>query len=356
MTWFKVDDSFHSHPKVLATNPAALGLWVVAGSWCSANLTDGFVPDHVLHRLIPGSTELARTLVAEGLWKRTKGGHRFHDWRVYQPTGEEAAAAKVKKSSGGRLGNHRRWHTARGVVDPRCPYCETRPGDRSPIGTDIGRASVPMGGPMPIRSDSEALQPDFGADSKAFKPQVNGHPSSDNRSDTDRCTESLPIPPTRPDPTRKDGGTPSDTGTGSQSVSAHARTREIHRYLSGRYHGGLTDQMSAAVFEECERRSPGPISHPVRYLRAMAEGDLADIVQAVMDAHAPPGPGEPADDPPDLTLLDGHADPDPPAGATQPPMLGTVTDPAPAEPAEVLPAQAAIARLRAERGWKRTAP
>ena len=35
MTWFKVDDKFHSHRKVaaLGADVAALSLWVVAGSW-----------------------------------------------------------------------------------------------------------------------------------------------------------------------------------------------------------------------------------------------------------------------------------------------------------------------------------
>lgn len=86
MVWFKVDDSFHSHPKVLAAEPAALGLWVVAGAWSSANLTDGFVSDRALSRLLPGAAELAERLVACGLWRRAKGGYRFHDWDEYNPS------------------------------------------------------------------------------------------------------------------------------------------------------------------------------------------------------------------------------------------------------------------------------
>lgn len=79
MPWFLVDDGFHSHPKALATSPAALGLWAVAGSWSSSgsNLTDGLVPDHVLPRLSPDSATLAAELVATGLWKRVKGGYRI---------------------------------------------------------------------------------------------------------------------------------------------------------------------------------------------------------------------------------------------------------------------------------------
>lgn len=100
MTWFKVDDSFHSHPKVLATDPAALGLWVVAGAWCSSNLTDGFVPDYALPRLLPDGAELAKKLVTSGLWTRTKGGYRYHDWLDYNPSADtvrtEREAAKKR--------------------------------------------------------------------------------------------------------------------------------------------------------------------------------------------------------------------------------------------------------------------
>jgi hypothetical protein len=77
MPWFLVDDQFHSHPKALATEPAALGLWAVAGSWSSAHLTDGVVPDDVLPRLFPDAVKLAEALVTEGLWKRVKGGYKI---------------------------------------------------------------------------------------------------------------------------------------------------------------------------------------------------------------------------------------------------------------------------------------
>lgn len=104
MTWFKVDDSFHSHPKVLATDADALGLWVVAGAWSSSNLTDGFVPDHVLTRLLPDSIKLARKLVTAGLWKRIRGGHQFHDWTDFQPTSSDVRAMREKRAAAGRIG------------------------------------------------------------------------------------------------------------------------------------------------------------------------------------------------------------------------------------------------------------
>ena len=116
MTWFKVDDSFHSHPKILATEPAALGLWVVAGAWSSSNLTDGFVPDHVLSRLFPDAAKLADSLRKTGLWHRKKGGYQFHDWTDYNPTkteveGERKAARdrmktlRANRRSAGQSGN-----------------------------------------------------------------------------------------------------------------------------------------------------------------------------------------------------------------------------------------------------------
>lgn len=92
----KVDDRFYSHPKVLATSPAALGLWVVAGSWCGATSSDGVVPDHVLPRLLPDPLPLANELVTNGLWKRTRGGYRFHDWEIYNPTAAVTAVSREK--------------------------------------------------------------------------------------------------------------------------------------------------------------------------------------------------------------------------------------------------------------------
>lgn len=171
MTWFKVDDSFHSHPKVLAAPPAALGLWVVAGSWSGSNLSDGFVPDHVLPRLLPDAATLAKQLATAGLWKRVRGGYRFHDWGDFNPQRtvieeeRKAARERMRKLRSGRKvpdrpgngsGEHRanvralfatptrpdpilggalsrstydRAHAASEPPSPRCPEHEGRPAD-----------------------------------------------------------------------------------------------------------------------------------------------------------------------------------------------------------------------------------
>jgi hypothetical protein len=108
MTWFKVDDTFHSHNKVrkvLADDPAALALWVVAGSWSSSNLTDGLIPDHQLPWLYPAGAEpLARKLVTAGLWRRVRGGYQFHDWTQCNPTAEQVRRKQEVRAEAGRRG------------------------------------------------------------------------------------------------------------------------------------------------------------------------------------------------------------------------------------------------------------
>lgn len=114
MTWFKVDDGMHCHPKVrkvLAQNPAAIALWTVAGSWSGDNLTEGFIPNDQLPWLMPADAEqLALTLCAAGLWRRTRGGFVFHQWLTNgdgtkrNPSKTEVEEERRKKAEAGRKG------------------------------------------------------------------------------------------------------------------------------------------------------------------------------------------------------------------------------------------------------------
>lgn len=92
MTWFKVDDSLHSHVKAMRAGEAALGLWVMAGSWSADQLTDGWIPAYAAQRLTPRADELAADLVRAGLWipaeQDGESGWIFHDWDGYQPSKE----------------------------------------------------------------------------------------------------------------------------------------------------------------------------------------------------------------------------------------------------------------------------
>ena len=99
MPWFKVDDHFHSHPKVKRCGLEVVGLWTVAGSYCMAHLTDGFVEEWFVKDWRRGP-RLAAALVAAGLWyETTKGGEKgwqFHDWDKYQPTKKQVEAEREK--------------------------------------------------------------------------------------------------------------------------------------------------------------------------------------------------------------------------------------------------------------------
>jgi hypothetical protein len=170
MTWFKVDDSFHAHPKVLATDADAIGLWVVAGAWSSAHLTEGFVPDHALPRLLPGSVALARKLVTAGLWRRVRGGHQFHDWTEYQPTKEEATAARDGMSSGGALGNHRRWHVDKGRKNASCRYCQGKQPSPPESGSDHLPDAPPESGANPPSRPDPSLKNNIKTSSSTAAP------------------------------------------------------------------------------------------------------------------------------------------------------------------------------------------
>ncbi|MEA9983673.1 hypothetical protein [Subtercola sp. RTI3] len=84
MPWFKIDDGFHGHPKVVELDLAAVGLWTLAGSWCAKYLTDGFIALKTVRRM-GGDESLADALVAADLWIATDDGYQFNDWSDYQP-------------------------------------------------------------------------------------------------------------------------------------------------------------------------------------------------------------------------------------------------------------------------------
>lgn len=79
---FQVDSDFYDHPKTLDMSDAATALWVRAGSYSAAKLTDGFVADAMLVRLSRTPDEATQELVRRGLWRRVRGGYQFHDWEA----------------------------------------------------------------------------------------------------------------------------------------------------------------------------------------------------------------------------------------------------------------------------------
>lgn len=154
MPWFKVDDKLHDHRKARAARKAAMGVWVLAGSWSSDNKTGGFVPESVLDRW--GSLADAKRLVDVGFWfpdnQDGENGWRFHNWDLRNPDSASINAKKDAESQGGTLGNHKRWHEKRKLNVPGCSFCAS--GNASgPIGSPDSPPNPPV--PIPSRPEPE---------------------------------------------------------------------------------------------------------------------------------------------------------------------------------------------------------
>lgn len=188
MPWFKVDDNLAFHHKVVVAGNAAMGLWVRAGAMCAQQLTDGFVPDHMVAAL--GGKAQAGRLVTAGLWTRVDGGYQFHEWTERQPTREQVEAER--QAARERMANRRKNkgrssadssadvqantdRTSEGVQEPRPD--PTRP--VVPIGTTDAGKPAKRANQLPIDfipSDKhEALAEELGVDLRAEWPKFCDH-------------------------------------------------------------------------------------------------------------------------------------------------------------------------------------
>lgn len=93
MPWFKIDDGFHGHPKVMELSPAAVGIWTLAGTWCASYLTDGQIK-HTIVRRLGGEPGMIQELVDAGLWIQDGNTYQFKDWEDYQPMKADVEAER----------------------------------------------------------------------------------------------------------------------------------------------------------------------------------------------------------------------------------------------------------------------
>lgn len=97
MTWFKVDDKLHASMKARRAGDA-MALWLLAGSWSAAQLTDGWIPEDIAPMLSRNWRRHARLLTTSGLWERQLRdnipGWQFHDWSDYQPSRKQVTAER----------------------------------------------------------------------------------------------------------------------------------------------------------------------------------------------------------------------------------------------------------------------
>lgn len=92
MTWAKLDDSFHSHPKVRAAwyrCPASIGLHVMCITYSADHETDGVVPSWFVAAFFQKPKDLqdaVGTLTDLGMWEQRADDFVIHDFLKYHPS------------------------------------------------------------------------------------------------------------------------------------------------------------------------------------------------------------------------------------------------------------------------------
>lgn len=205
MTWFKVDDGFAFHPKAILAGNAALGLWVRAGAWCGANLTDGYIPKTFITTMGAQKRD-ADKLIASGLWvhaKRTQdahetntertqnahsagtcqpnqnhracGGHtgyQFHEWGLMQPTKADVEAERAANRA-----RQKEWREKKrnGVTDAVTDTVSNAGSNDTPTRPDPTHIEEAKASSVEIREDVKMLcdlLADLIASNGSLKPTV----------------------------------------------------------------------------------------------------------------------------------------------------------------------------------------
>lgn len=86
MTWVKVDDLITEHEKCVGLSSDAWCLWLHGLTYCSRNLTDGRIPEAMLHRLsaVKNPKKAAQELIDAGLWDKAPKAYLVHDYLEHQ--------------------------------------------------------------------------------------------------------------------------------------------------------------------------------------------------------------------------------------------------------------------------------
>ena len=158
MPWFRLDDSFHSHPKVIAAGNEAIGLYVRCGTYAAEHLTDGFIPEEIAvlygasdtgSRRNPGTGKpeaLAETLVRTKLWHRARAGWRMRDYLDYNPS--KKAVDKERKAAAERQRRRRENLPSRRDTAVTTPVSHTTPTRPDPYMAGLGHQRAGPGYPQ----------------------------------------------------------------------------------------------------------------------------------------------------------------------------------------------------------------
>lgn len=144
MPWFRVDDDFYDHPKVVELRKSrhfrdCIALWTLAGCWSARHLTDGFLPSS-WPKSAGFAPKTCRELIRVGLWSDVPGGYQFHNWAERQPARSEIEERREKTRL--KMADWRARKAAKAHVEPR-----------EPIGPLPGHIPVTAFSPDPSRPD-----------------------------------------------------------------------------------------------------------------------------------------------------------------------------------------------------------
>ena len=197
MPWFKVDDGFHGHPKVVELSLAAVGLWTLAGSWCAKYLTDGFVPAKTITRLDDDTTKTDELLAAD-LWLTADVGYQFKDWHHYQPLKEaveaERAAAqermrKARAAKKGVQANNERTTADSSPAVPVTPsQSQSHPSTSSSTKKRVAqkrKPEIPLPDDWAPKPAHVALARERGVDGRHQEAQFRAHAEANDRRQRD---------------------------------------------------------------------------------------------------------------------------------------------------------------------------
>jgi hypothetical protein len=145
MSWAKLSDDFHSHPKVLAVGNVGAGLFARSVAYAAHYLTDGFLPAASAHMLAGPDQAVMEQLVAVGLWEPCPGGYRIHEYLERNPTKAEMAARRAATSE------RQRRHRDRTEGEPGADLSRGLSRGLSRVTRRVTNASVFAPVPVPVK-------------------------------------------------------------------------------------------------------------------------------------------------------------------------------------------------------------
>lgn len=162
MSWARYDDELPMNRKVVALRAhglhgtAALGLHLLANTWCRHNGTGGRVPAHVPEVLVgKDGAKLAGILCAVGMFDADDDGWMIHDYAEFHdpkdPNPDRSAADRkkdlsAKRSQAGKMGAANRWQTDGNVT--ALPLAKSRQVD-SPVPVPSKKTAVAISSRRP---------------------------------------------------------------------------------------------------------------------------------------------------------------------------------------------------------------